>query len=92
MGVYINGIVWGRTKCPLIVSCPLAIHWMAVSNLTICSIFFLHLTSICWRYSGLMSIAAKPNADPFSPALWHSITVDVSIGTTSVGVHHTVDK
>lgn len=51
--------------------------------LTIASIFFLYFTSILLRYSGLMSIAAKLNAEFFRPARWHLITVDVRIGTIS---------
>ena len=50
---------------------------------TIASIFFLYLASILWRYSGLINIAAKLKAEFFRPALWHSITVDVRMGTMS---------
>lgn len=53
------------------------------THLTIASIFFLYLASILLRYSGLISIAAKLKAEFFRPALWHSITVDVRIGTMS---------
>lgn len=48
------------------------------------SIFFLYLASILLRYSGLMSMAAKLKAEFFRPALWHSITVEVRMGTMSV--------
>ena len=51
--------------------------------LTIASIFFLYLASILLRYSGLISMAAKLKAEFFRPALWHSITVDVRMGTMS---------
>jgi len=66
--------------------------------LTICSIFFLYLASMSCLYSGLMSIVAKLYAEACSPALWHSITVDVRIGTMSIdyaqrllgGVHNSI--
>lgn len=51
--------------------------------LTIASIFLLYLASTCPRYSGRISIAAKLKAALFKPALWHSITVEVNIGTMS---------
>lgn len=57
----------------------------ASAHLTIASIFFLYLASILLRYSGLISIAAKLNAEFFRPARWHSITVEVRIGTMSAG-------
>lgn len=47
------------------------------------SIFLLYLASILLRYSGLISIAAKLKAECFRPALLHSITVYVRIGTMS---------
>jgi hypothetical protein len=37
------------------------------------------------RYSGRMSVAACSKAVVFSPARWHSITVEVRIGTTCLG-------
>lgn len=46
--------------------------------------FFFHLASILGRYSGLISIAAYVNAESLSPDLWHSMTVDVNIGTISI--------
>lgn len=54
------------------------------AHLTTASIFFLYLRSILLRYSGLINIAAKLKAEFFSPALWHSITTEVKICTTSV--------
>ena len=54
-----------------------------ISYLTIPSIFFLYLRSILSLYSGRISIAAKPNDELRKPDLWHSITVEVRIGTTS---------
>lgn len=50
---------------------------------TIASIFFLYFGSISFRYSGLISMAAKLNDEFFSPARWHSMTADVRMGTTS---------
>lgn len=50
---------------------------------TMASIFFLYFGSIWFRYSGLISRAAKPKAEFFSPARWHSMTADVKIGITS---------
>ena len=50
---------------------------------TIASIFLPYLASICDLYSGRMSIAAKLKAALRNPARWHSITVEVRIGTTS---------
>lgn len=54
---------------------------------TIASIFFLYVGLISLRYSGLISMAAKLKAEFFSPARWHSITADVSMGTTSTNAH-----
>lgn len=34
-------------------------------------------------YSGLINLVAKSYAACFKPDLWHSITVDVKIGTIS---------
>jgi len=51
--------------------------------LTIASIFLMYFASTCPRYSGRISIAAKLKAAFFKPALWHSITVEVNIGTIS---------
>lgn len=51
--------------------------------LTIASIFLLYFASTCPRYSGRISIAAKLKAAFFKLALWHSITVEVNIGTIS---------
>ena len=51
--------------------------------LTIISIFFLYLTSILGRYSGRINMAAKLKEECFKPARWHSITVEVNIGTMS---------
>ena len=72
----------------------------ACSYLTICSIFFFHLGSIFWRYSGRISMAAKLKEDPFNPDQWHSITVEVKMGTMSTEkmvpsisiVHYTMGK
>lgn len=50
---------------------------------TIASIFFLYVGLMSLRYSGLINMAAKLKAEFFSPARWHSITADVSMGTTS---------
>ena len=44
------------------------------------------------RYSGLMSMAAKLKEDPLSPDRWHSITVEVRMGTMSAGEQKTNDK
>lgn len=60
--------------------------------LTICSIFFFHLESMLCRYSGLMSMAAKLKEDPLSPDRWHSITVEVRMGTMSTGEQKTNNK
>lgn len=62
-----------------------SISWSLVLGgfLTIASIFLLYFASTCILYSGRISIAAKLNAACFSPARWHSITVDVKIGTIS---------
>ncbi len=57
-------------------------HW-TLTHRTMPSIFFLYLRSILSLYSGLINMAAKPNDELRSPDRWHSITVDVSIGTTS---------
>lgn len=56
---------------------------VVTTYLTIASIFFLYLASILLRYSGLISMAAKLKAEFFRPALWHSITVEVRMGTMS---------
>ena len=53
------------------------------TNLTTLSILVLYFTSILSRYSGLSNMAAKLNAEFFRPERWHSITVDVKIGTIS---------
>lgn len=58
-----------------------------MTHRTKASIFFLYLRSIWFRYSGLISMAAKPKAEFFSPARWHSITADVRMGTTSTHTH-----
>lgn len=50
---------------------------------TMASIFFLYFSSICPRVSGRISMAAKLNEEFFRPDLWHSMTVDVKIGTMS---------
>lgn len=50
---------------------------------TIASIFLLYFVSIWLRYSGRINITANVNADFCRPARWHSMTVDVKIGTTS---------
>ena len=50
---------------------------------TSASIFFLYFPSIWSRYSGLIRVKAKLNAELFIPAFWHSITVVVKICTTS---------
>ena len=50
---------------------------------TMASIFFLYLSSIWPRVSGRISIAAKLNEEFLSPARWHSITVEVKMGTMS---------
>lgn len=60
---------------------------MPVTHRTIASIFFLYFWSISFRYSGLISIAAKLKAEFFRPARWHSMTADVRMGTTSAHRH-----
>ncbi len=52
---------------------------------TVLSIFFLYFASSWSRCSGLIKTAAYWNAAFFNPARSHSITVEVRIGTTSVG-------
>lgn len=54
---------------------------------TMASIFFLYVGLISLRYSGLISMAAKPKAEFFRPARWHSITAEVKMGTTSTHKH-----
>ena len=49
------------------------------------SSFLRYLASILLRYSGLISMAAKLNAEFFRPARWHSMTADVRMGTMSGG-------
>lgn len=81
-------------RCMLHTGCLHLTYNSSISSyLTICSIFFFHLGSIRCRYSGLISIAAKVNADTLRPARWHSITVDVRMGTTSIryGNIHTLE-
>ena len=58
---------------------------MINSYLMIPSNFFLNFSSISDLYSGLMSIEAYVNAESYRPDLWHSITVDVRMGTTCAG-------
>lgn len=50
---------------------------------TMASIFFLYLSSIWPRVSGRISMAAKVNEEFLSPARWHSMTVEVKMGTMS---------
>lgn len=56
---------------------------------TIASIFFRYVGLISFRYSGLINMAAKPKAEFFRPARWHSITAEVKMGTTSTHKHNT---
>lgn len=51
---------------------------------TIASIFFAYFGSIWLRYSERINIDAYENAAFWKPTRWHSITVDVNIGTISV--------
>lgn len=69
---------------PVLCVCLCAVY------LTICSIFFLYLASIWFLYSGRSNMAAKLKEEFFSPARWHSITVDVNIGTMSEGTKDTL--
>lgn len=64
-------------------SSSFSISFILGAFLTIASIFLLYFISICPRYSGRINIAAKLKAAFFKPALWHSITVEVNIGTIS---------
>lgn len=50
---------------------------------TMASIFFLYLSSIWPRVSGRISMAAKLNDEFLSPDRWHSMTVEVKMGTMS---------
>lgn len=50
---------------------------------TIASIFFLYFSSIRVRVSGRINMAAKLKEEFLSPERWHSMTVDVKIGTVS---------
>ena len=52
---------------------------------TIASIFLLYAGLMSSRYSGLISMAAYSKAVLFMSALWHSITVEVRMGTTCLG-------
>lgn len=52
---------------------------------TMASILRLNLASIVARNSGLMRVLAKPYALCLSLARWHSITVEVRMGTWCLG-------
>lgn len=51
---------------------------------TIASILFAYFWSIWLRYSDRINIEAYENAAFWNPTRWHSITVEVSMGTVSV--------
>ena len=51
--------------------------------LTMDSIFLMYLLSIWLRCSERINMTAYSKADFRSPVLWHSMTVEVRIGTTS---------
>merc|ERR1719409_2708313 len=48
-------------------------------------IFFLYCSAMELRYSGLISVLANWNEAPLKPARWHSITVEVRMGTWWLG-------
>mmetsp|Transcript_36982 Transcript_36982/g.82212 ORF Transcript_36982/g.82212 Transcript_36982/m.82212 type:complete len:214 (-) Transcript_36982:3803-4444(-) len=52
---------------------------------TMSSIFFLYFIATWFLYSGLINIEAYSKAVFLRPARWHSITVDVRMGTTCLG-------
>ena len=52
-------------------------------HLTTCYTFFFHLVSICCRYSWRINMTAKLNKEFFRPDCWHSIMVEVRMGTMS---------
>lgn len=74
-----RGWCWRKEKEPCV-----CVRW---THRTIASIFFLYVGLISFRYSGLINMAAKLKAEFFRPARWHSITADVSMGTTSTHKH-----
>ena len=49
--------------------------------LMMASIFFRYFSSMSFLYSGLMRVAAWVKAEFFRPDLWHSMTVEVRMGT-----------
>ena len=51
----------------------------------IASIFFRYFSSISFLYSGLIRVAAWVKAEFLRPDLWHSITVEVRMGTMWLG-------
>mmetsp|Transcript_200 Transcript_200/g.593 ORF Transcript_200/g.593 Transcript_200/m.593 type:complete len:207 (-) Transcript_200:947-1567(-) len=52
---------------------------------TIASILRLYASPICERYSGRISVVACSKAAARSPERWHSMTVEVIMGTTCMG-------
>ena len=60
-----------------------ALNWAPADLRTNVSIFFLNFMSICSLYSAFIRVVANSRDFFLSPALWHSITADVSIGTIS---------